>query len=132
MQVLLALSRAIDKINAFVGKHSIWLIFAATFISAANAVVRKAFNTSSNAFLEVQWYLFAWSFLVAAGWTLLNREHVRIDVVNSRLSKKTQVWIDIIGFAFFLTPLCLVILVLSVPEVVRSTTRAKSPATPAA
>ena len=119
MQVLLALSRAIDKINAFVGKHSIWLIFAATFISAANAVVRKAFNTSSNAFLEVQWYLFAWSFLVAAGWTLLNREHVRIDVVNSRLSKKTQVWIDIIGFAFFLTPLCLVILVLSVPEVVQ-------------
>ncbi len=119
MQALLALSRAIDKINAFVGKHSIWLIFAATFISAANAVVRKAFNTSSNAFLEVQWYLFAWSFLVAAGWTLLNREHVRIDVVNSRLSKKTQVWIDIIGFAFFLTPLCLVILVLSVPEVVQ-------------
>ena len=82
-------------------------------------MVRKAFNTSSNAFLEVQWYLFAWSFLVAAGWTLLNREHVRIDVVNSRLSKKTQVWIDIIGFAFFLTPLCLVILVLSVPEVVQ-------------
>ena len=119
MQALLTLSRAIDKINAFVGKHSIWLIFAATFISAANAVVRKAFNTSSNAFLEVQWYLFAWSFLVAAGWTLLNREHVRIDVVNSRLSKKTQVWIDIIGFAFFLTPLCLVILVLSVPEVVQ-------------
>ena len=119
MQALLALSRAIDKINAFVGKHSIWLIFAATFISAANAVVRKAFNTSSNAFLEVQWYLFAWSFLVAAGWTLLNREHVRIDVVNSRKSKKTQVWIDIIGFAFFLTPLCLVILVLSVPEVVQ-------------
>ena len=119
MQALLALSRAIDRLNAFVGKYSIWLIFAATFISAANAVVRKAFNTSSNAFLEVQWYLFAWSFLVAAGWTLLNREHVRIDVVNSRLSKKTQVWIDIIGFAFFLTPLCLVILVLSVPEVVQ-------------
>jgi len=118
MQALLKLSGAIDRLNAFVGKYAIWLIFAATFISAANAVVRKAFNTSSNAFLEVQWYLFAWSFLIAAGWTLLHREHVRIDVVNSRLSKKTQVWIDIIGFAFFLTPLCIVILVLSTPEVI--------------
>ena len=67
MQALLALSRAIDRLNAFVGKYSIWLIFAATFISAANAIVRKAFDTSSNAFLEVQWYLFAWSFLIAAG-----------------------------------------------------------------
>ena len=119
MQALLSLSRAIDRLNAFVGKYCIWLIFAATFISAANAVVRKAFNTSSNAFLEVQWYLFAWSFLIAAGYTLLHREHVRIDVVNSRLSKKAQVWIDIIGFAFFLTPLCIVILVLSTPEVIQ-------------
>ena len=91
MQALLALSRAIDRLNAFVGKYSIWLIFAATFISAANAIVRKAFDTSSNAFLEVQWYLFAWSFLIAAGYTLLHREHVRIDVINSRLSKKAQV-----------------------------------------
>lgn len=115
MQALLALSRAIDRLNAFVGKYSIWLIFAATFISAANAIVRKAFDTSSNAFLEVQWYLFAWSFLIAAGYTLLHREHVRIDVINSRLSKKAQVWIDIIGFACFLTPLCLTILWLSTP-----------------
>lgn len=83
MQALLALSRAIDWLNAFIGKYSIWLIFAATFISAANAVVRKVFDTSSNVFLEVQWYLFAWSFPIAAGWALLNREHVRIDVVNS-------------------------------------------------
>ena len=118
MQALLSLSRAIDRLNAFVGKYCIWLIFASTFISAANAVVRKVFDTSSNAFLEVQWYLFAWSFLIAAGYTLLHREHVRIDVVNSRLSKKTQVWIDIVGFAFFLTPLCIVILVLSTPEVI--------------
>ena len=70
MQALLSLSRAIDRLNAFVGKYSIWLIFASTFISAANAIVRKVFDTSSNAFLEVQWYLFAWSFLVAAGYTL--------------------------------------------------------------
>ena len=119
MQAFLALSRAIDRLNAFVGKYSIWLIFAATFISAANAIVRKAFDTSSNAFLEVQWYLFAWSFLIAAGYTLLHREHVRIDVINSRLSKKTQVWIDIIGFAFFLTPLCVTILWLSMPVVLQ-------------
>lgn len=122
MQALLALSRAIDRLNAFVGKYSIWLIFAATLISAINAIIRKAFNYSSNGFLEVQWYLFAWSFLVAAGWTLLHREHVRIDVVNSRLSKMTQVWIDIIGFAFFLTPLCIAILWLSVPEVIQKYT----------
>ena len=119
MQALLALSKGIDRLNAFVGKYSIWLIFAATFISAANAIVRKAFDTSSNAFLEVQWYLFAWSFLIAAGYTLLHREHVRIDVINSRLSKKAQVWIDIIGFAFFLTPLCLTILWLSMPVVIQ-------------
>ena len=119
MQALLALSKGIDRLNAFVGKYSIWLIFAATFISAANAIVRKVFDTSSNAFLEVQWYLFAWSFLIAAGYTLLHREHVRIDVINSRLSKKAQVWIDIIGFAFFLTPLCITILWLSMPVVIQ-------------
>jgi len=119
MRALLSLSQAIDRLNAFIGRYSIWLIFAATFISAGNAVVRKVFDTSSNAFLEVQWYLFAWSFLVAAGWTLLHREHVRIDVVNSRLPKKVQVWIDIIGFAFFLTPLCVTILWLSWPLVVQ-------------
>lgn len=119
MQALLALSRAIDRLNAFVGKYSIWLIFSATFISAANAIVRKAFDASSNAFLEVQWYLFAWSFLLAAGYTLLHREHVRIDVINSRLSKTKQVWIDIIGFALFLTPLCLTILWLSMPVVIQ-------------
>ena len=122
MQALLFLSRAIDRLNAFVGKYSIWLIFAATFVSAANAIVRKVFDTSSNAFHEVQWYLFAWSFLVAAGYTLLHREHVRIDVLNSRLSKKAQVWIDIFGFAFFLTPLCIAILYLSMPEVIQKYT----------
>lgn len=118
MQALLAFSRAVDRLNAFVGKHCIWLILAATVISALNAVVRKVFNYSSNGYLEIQWYLFAWSFLIAAGYTLLNREHVRIDVVNSRLSKRTQVWIDIVGFAFFLTPLCVMVLYLGVPMVI--------------
>ncbi|RMW95566.1 TRAP transporter small permease subunit [Allofranklinella schreckenbergeri] len=119
MKLLLALSRGIDRLNAFIGRYAIWLIFAATFISAVNALVRKIFGTSSNAFLEIQWYLFAWSFLIAAGYTLLHREHVRIDVLNSRLPKKVQVWIDIVGFALFLTPLCLTILYLTWPVVVQ-------------
>ena len=118
MQALLKISPAIDWLNAQVGKVVIWLIFAATLISALNAVVRKVFNYSSNAYLEVQWYLFAWSFLIAAGYTLLHREHVRIDVLNSRLPKRAQVWIDIIGFAFFLTPLCLLVLWLGVPMLI--------------
>lgn len=118
MQALLKFSRAIDWLNALVGKYVIWLIFAATLISSLNAVVRKAFNYSSNGFLEVQWYLFAWSFLIAAGYTLLHREHVRIDVVNSRLPKRVQVWIDIIGFALFLTPLCIVVLYLGIPMLI--------------
>lgn len=115
MGALLNFSRAIDRLNAWVGKYAIWLIMGSTVISAANALVRYTFNTSSNAFLEIQWYLFAWSFLIAAGFTLLNREHVRIDVINSRLSKKAQMWIDILGFAFFLTPVCLLVLYYGVP-----------------
>lgn len=119
MQGLIKLSRAIDWLNAQVGKYAIWIILAATVVSAVNAVVRKAFNMSSNGFLEVQWYLFAWSFLIAAGFTLLNREHVRIDVLNSRLSKRAQIWIDIFGFALFLTPLCLIVLYYTVPMTIQ-------------
>lgn len=115
MQALLKFSRAVDWLNAQVGKYVIWLIFASTVISAINAAVRKAFNTSSNAYLEVQWYLFAASFLIAAGYTLLNGEHVRIDVVAHRLSKRAQIWIDIIGFTFFLTPVCLAVLWFGIP-----------------
>lgn len=118
MLALLKLARAIDWLNSQVGKFVIWLIFGATAISAINAVVRKLFNYSSNGFLEVQWYLFAWSFLVAAGFTLLQREHVRIDVLNTRLPMKLRVWIDIIGFVAFLTPMCLLVLYLSVPQVI--------------
>src|SRR3954454_19396896 len=110
MRGLLKLSGAIDGLNAFVGKWVIWLILGSTVISAVNALVRKIFNTSSNAYLEVQWYLFAAAFLIAAGYTLLNGEHVKIDVIASRLSKRKQIWIDIIGLLFFLTPMCLIIL----------------------
>jgi len=115
MQALLKLSRGIDGLNSFVGRYVIWLILASTVISGVNAVVRKVFNYSSNAFLEVQWYLFAAAFLLAAGYTLLHREHVRVDVVASRLSKRTQIWIDIFGFLFFLTPMCWVVLWYGVP-----------------
>jgi len=115
MQALLSLSRAIDKLNGFVGKYAIWLIFGATAISAVNAVVRKVFDYSSNAYLEVQWYLFAWSFLIAAGYTLLKRDHVRIDVLNSHFPKKLQVAVEILGLVFFLTPLCLMVLYFTIP-----------------
>lgn len=106
MNALLKFSRAVDWLNTQIGKHVIWLILASTIISAVNAIVRKAFNVGSNAFLEVQWYLFAGSFLIAAAYTLLNGEHVKIDVVYSKFSKRNQTKIDIFGFLCFLTPVC--------------------------
>jgi TRAP-type mannitol/chloroaromatic compound transport system permease small subunit len=115
MQALLKLSRAIDWLNTQVGKWVIWLILASTLISGVNAVIRKVFNTSSNAYLEVQWYLFAGAFLLAAGYTLLNGEHVKIDVISGRFSKRTQIWIDVFGFVFFLAPVCIAILYYGIP-----------------
>lgn len=115
MQALLKFSRAVDWLNSLVGRYVIWLILASTVISGVNAAVRKTFNVSSNAYLEVQWYLFAAAFLLAAGYTLLHGEHVKIDVVSSRLSKRAQIWIDVIGFTFFLTPVCLAILYYGTP-----------------
>ena len=120
MSALLKLSRAIDGLNRWIGRWVIWLILASTLISALNAVVRKAFNYSSNAFLEVQWYLFAASFLIASAYTLLNNEHVRIDVVVHRFSRRTQVWIDIFGFAVFLIPLCIAVIYLGMPTVMQA------------
>jgi TRAP-type mannitol/chloroaromatic compound transport system permease small subunit len=115
MHVLLKLSKLIDWLNSQIGKYVIWLILASTVISAINAIVRKAFNMSSNAYLEVQWYLFAASFLLAAGYTLLNGEHVKIDVVSSHLSKRGQIWVDVVGFTLFLIPMCSTILWFSTP-----------------
>lgn len=115
MHALLKLSNLVDRVNSLVGRYVIWLILASTVISAVNAVVRKAFNMSSNAYLEVQWYLFAASFLLASAYTLLNGEHVKIDVVSSRMSKRAQIWIDVIGFFFFLLPFCIAILWFSIP-----------------
>jgi len=110
MRALLGFSRAVDGLNAFVGRYVIWLILASTVISGVNAVVRKAFNISSNAYLEVQWYLFAAAFLLAAGFTLLQQEHVKIDVIYNKFSKRGQIWIDILGFIFFFTPVCFAVL----------------------
>ena len=119
MQALLKISRGIDWLSTQIGKYVIWLILASTIISGINAVIRKALNVSSNAFLEVQWYLFAASFLIAAGYTLLNGEHVKIDVISGRLSKRAQIWIDVIGFTLFLTPMCLAILWYGTPYFIR-------------
>lgn len=130
MQALLKLSRAIDWLNTLVGRYAIWLIFAATVISALNAVVRKTFNYSSNGFLEVQWYLFAWSFLIAAGYTLLQREHVRIDVLNSHFPKKVQLAIEIFGLIFFLTPLCITVLYFSTPLLIEKFTSGETSGNP--
>lgn len=115
MNALLALSRAIDKLNERIGLTVSWLVLAAVLISAANAVVRKGFNVSSNAFLEIQWYLFSVVFLFCAGYTLLRNQHVRIDVIAGRLSPRAQAWIDILGTLFFLLPMALTIMWLSWP-----------------
>ena len=110
MHALLKFSKAVDWLNTQIGKHVIWLILGSTVISALNAAVRKIFNVSSNAYLEVQWYLFAAAFLLASAYTLLNGEHVKIDVIYSRWSKRAQTWIDVLGFTFFLLPFCATIL----------------------
>jgi TRAP-type mannitol/chloroaromatic compound transport system permease small subunit len=115
MQALLKFSKAVDWLSAQIGKYVIWLILASTVISAVNAIVRKTLNISSNGYLEVQWYLFATAFLLAAGYTLLNGEHVKIDVVYHQLSPRKQIWIDIFGFVVFLTPVCFAILWYGIP-----------------
>jgi len=115
VNALLSLSRAIDKLNERVGLTVSWLVLAAVLISAANAVVRKGFNVSSNAFLEIQWYLFSVVFLFCAGYTLLRNQHVRIDVIAGRLSPRAQAWIDILGTLFFLLPMSVTIMWLSWP-----------------
>jgi TRAP-type mannitol/chloroaromatic compound transport system permease small subunit len=121
---LLPLSRAIDRVNERVGRAVYWLVLAAVLISAANAVVRKLFDTSSNAWLEIQWYLFAAIFLLCAGYTLLRNEHLRIDVISGRFSRRGLAKIDIFGFICFLLPMTLVILYLSVPLFANSVTKA--------
>ena len=115
MSSLLSLSRLIDRLNERVGHAFYWLVLITVLISAANAIVRKVFNYSSNGLLEIQWYFFSAIFLFLAGYTLLRNEHVRIDVISSRLSKRAQTWIDILGTLFFLLPMAILLMWLSWP-----------------
>jgi TRAP-type mannitol/chloroaromatic compound transport system permease small subunit len=117
MDILLKLARLADELNRRVGHTVRWLILLTVMISAGNAVVRKLFRVSSNALLEVQWYLFAAVFLLCAGYVLLNNLHVRIDIVSNRLSPRARSWIDIIGITLFLTPLCWLMIYMSWPLV---------------
>jgi TRAP-type mannitol/chloroaromatic compound transport system permease small subunit len=117
---LLSVSRLIDRLSERIGHVFYWLILATVLISAANAVVRKAINYSSNSLLEIQWYFFSAIFLFLAGYTLMRNEHVRIDVIAHRLSKKTQTWIDIVGTVFFLFPMAFALMWLSWPVFVEA------------
>ena len=120
MNALLALSRVIDAVNFRIGKVLSWLIVAAVAVSATNAVIRKLFDTSSNAWLELQWVLFGAVFLLCSPWTLLSNEHIRIDIVNNLLPKRTRDTIDVIGHLFFLLPLTIIMVITSVPFFLRS------------
>ena len=120
LQALLPVSRAIDAMNARLGKWLSWLILAAVTVSAANAIIRKVFDTSSNAWLELQWVLFGVVFLLCSPWTLASNEHIRIDIVNHQLSKRVRNWIDLIGHAFFLLPLTIIMIWTGIPFFLKS------------
>jgi TRAP-type mannitol/chloroaromatic compound transport system permease small subunit len=120
MKPLLRLARAIDRINAFVGAAIIWLVLAAVLVSATNAIVRKTLSIGSNAYLELQWYLFSAVFLLGAGYTFLRNAHVRIDFLSGRLSPRARNWIDIIGIVAFLMPFSALLLHLSWPHFVNA------------
>ena len=120
MDFLLSLSKRIDQFSEWVGRWVAWLVLISVLVSAGNAISRKAFNLSSNAFLEIQWYMFAAVFMLASGYTLLRQEHVKIDVFSGRLSKRAQIWIDIAGICFFLFPFVFYIIKLAMPLVINA------------
>ena len=115
MKALLKLSALIDAVNEMLGKIIMWLVLAAVLISAGNAIVRKAFNIGSNAFLEIQWYLFAGVFMLGVGYVMLKNAHVRIDFISARLSARTNAIIDAIGIVVFTIPLSLIMIKLGWP-----------------
>ena len=115
MKFLLRIAGAIDALNGHVGRAAYWLVLAAVLVSAANAMMRYTFNISSNAWLELQWYLFGGIFLLCSGYTLLHNEHIRIDVLAGRMSRRAQSWIDVFGLMLFLLPMALIIMWLSWP-----------------
>ena len=117
MAGLLSLSRSIDYLNETIGKWVAWLILVSIIVSAANATIRKTFNMSSNAWLELQWYLFGAAFLLAAAYTLKQNEHIRIDIVYGAFSRRVQHWIDLLGHLFFLMPFVLLMVYYFVPYV---------------
>ena len=123
MRSLLRIAKAIDALNTAIGKTVYWLILLSVLVSAGNAVVRYTFSNSSNAWLESQWYMFAAVFLLCAGYTLSLNEHIRIDIVAGQLSRRAQTWIDIVGDVFFLLPMALIIMWLSLPMVIDSYVR---------
>ena len=120
MQSLLNISRGIDVLTRWLGKRLAWLILVAVVVSALNATVRKTFDISSNSWLELQWVLFSIVFLLCSSWTLLDNEHIRIDIVNNQLPKQVRNSIDVIGHAFFLIPLCIVMIITGGPFFMRS------------
>jgi len=120
MSFLLKLSRLIDGISEWIGKLAMWLVLAAVLISAGNAIMRKAFNIGSNAYLEIQWYLFAAVFMLGAAYVFLHNGHVRIDFIAARLSKRANAIIDALGIVVFLIPLCVILIDLSWPFFMRA------------
>jgi TRAP-type mannitol/chloroaromatic compound transport system permease small subunit len=120
LKPLLPVARVVDAANTWIGKRLAWLILAAVLVSAINAIVRKIFDTSSNAWLELQWVLFGVVFLLCSPWTLLSNEHIRIDIVNNMLPKRVRDSIDVVGHAFFLLPLTIVMIVTGIPFFYRS------------
>ncbi len=120
MNVLLSLSRFIDSLNERIGLTISWALLAAVLICAGNALVRYLFNASSHAWLEIQWYLLGAIFLLATSYTLKRNEHVRIDVIAGHLSKRTQAWIDVLGFVFFMLPVTVLILNFALPYAMES------------
>lgn len=120
VQTLLSISRTIDQVNTRLGKLIAWLIFVAVAVSTINALIRKIFDTSSNSWLELQWVLFGFVFLLCSPWTLLSNEHIRIDVISSKLPKRARDWIDIVGHVAFLLPFALVMILTSGPFALRS------------
>jgi len=120
LQSLLRLSQGIDTFTRWTGKRLAWLILVAIIISAVNAIIRKGFDVSSNSWLELQWVLFGIVFLLCSPWTLLDNEHIRIDIVNNLFSKRWRDIIDVIGHVFFLMPLCIVMIITGGPFFMRS------------
>ena len=120
LKALLPATRAVDAVTAWIGKRLAWLILAAVIVSAINATVRKVFDVSSNSWLELQWVLFSMVFLLCSPWTLLANEHIRIDIVNNLLPKWMRDSIDVVGHAFFLLPLCIVMVITGIPFFIKS------------